>query len=150
MKRFAMPFLLCFLLISSAMPSAFPQKAVERFDPNGTFWMIGDTPNDFLDFSAINLNSRRLRRLPASGLQLNDGRNFRFRQLTVRRDKFTFTTVQIRNVSYSFSGRFLKGGVFAETMLDDDSPVLEGVLTKFVKGQKVAEAKLRFEYFGGT
>jgi len=53
-------------------------------------------------------------------------------------------------VSYSFSGRFLKGGVFAETVLDDQSPVLGGVLTKFVSGKKVAETKLQFGYFGGT
>jgi len=53
-------------------------------------------------------------------------------------------------VSYSFVGRFLKGGVFAETVLDDQSPVLEGVLTKFVAGKKVAEANLKFSYFGGT
>ena len=59
-------------------------------------------------------------------------------------------TTQVRGVSYSFSGRFLKGGVFAETVLDDQSPVLEGILTKFVSGKKVAEAKLQFGYFGGT
>ena len=53
-------------------------------------------------------------------------------------------------MSYSFVGRFLKGGVFAETNLDDESPVLEGVLTKFVSGKKVAEANLKFVYFGGT
>jgi len=70
--------------------------------------------------------------------------------LTVKREKFTFVTTPVRGVSYSFSGRFLKGGVFAETVLDDQSPVLEGVLTKFVSGKKVAEAKLQFGYFGGT
>jgi hypothetical protein len=130
--------------------SSTAQKGRERFDPNGTFWIIGDAPPEFSDFSAINLNARRVRRLPSSGLQLNNGRLFRFTQLTVQRQKFTFTTTQVGGVSYSFSGRFLKGGVYSETVLDDQSPVLEGVLTKFRVGKKTAEAKLKFGYFGGT
>jgi hypothetical protein len=137
-----------FLFALPALVSA--QKGRERFDPNGSFWIIGQAPSGFSDFSAINLNARRVRRLPSPGLQLNNGRNFRFQQLTVKREKFTFITTQVRGVSYSFSGRFLKGGVFAETVLDDQSPVLEGVLTKFVSGKKLAEAKLQFAYFGGT
>ena len=110
----------------------------------------GQAPSGFSDFSAINLNARRVRWLPSPGLQLNNGRTFRFQQLTVKREKFTFITTQVRGVSYSFSGRFLKSGVFAETVLDDQSPVLEGVLTKFVSGKKVAETKLQFGYFGGA
>jgi hypothetical protein len=53
-------------------------------------------------------------------------------------------------VSYSFSGRFLKGGVFSAGDLDPDAPVLEGTLTKWKGGKKVAEASLKFTYFGGT
>ena len=140
-----------FALFLFAIPSAVcGQKGRERFDPNGSFWIIGTAPSGFSDFSAINLNARRVRWLPSPGLQLNNGRTFRFQQLTVKREKFTFITTQVRGVSYSFSGRFLKGGVFAETVLDDQSPVLEGNLTKLVQGKKVAEAKLRFGYFGGT
>ena len=140
------------LLLVLALAAGFvlAQKGRERFDPNGTFWIIGQSPSGFSDFSAINLNAKRLRRLPSPGVQLNNGRTFRFQQLTVKREKFTFVTTQVRGVSYSFSGRFLKGGVFAETVLDDQSPVLEGVLTKFVSGKKVAEENLQFGYFGGT
>lgn len=56
----------------------------------------------------------------------------------------------LAGVSYSFSGRFLKGGVYGAGNLDDETPVLEGTLTKFRGSQKVAEAKLKFVYFGGT
>jgi hypothetical protein len=52
-------------------------------------------------------------------------------------------------VSYSFSGKFLRGGVFAAQALDEE-PVLEGVLRKRSRGKIVAEARLRFSYFGGT
>ena len=61
-----------------------------------------------------------------------------------------FTTVALKGVSYSFSGRFLKGGVYSSGILDDETPVLVGTLTKFRNGHKQAEAKLKFVYFGGT
>jgi hypothetical protein len=139
------------LVVAAFSISGSAQKGGrERFDPSGTFWIIGDPPSDFSDFSAINLNTRRLRWLPSSGVQLNNGRSFRFKQVVVKQDTFTFTTTQVRGASYSFSGRFLKGGVFAEAVLDDQTPVLEGILTKFAAGKKVAEAKLKFGYFGGT
>jgi len=149
-RNFCSSLILILLLIVLVPVASTAQKGRERFDPNGTFWILGDPPTDFSDFSAINLNTRRVRWLPSSGVQLNNGRLFRFAQLIVQRHRFTFTTTQVRGVSYSFSGRFLKGGVYSETVLDDQSPVLEGVLTKYKLGKKTAEAKLRFGYFGGT
>lgn len=138
-----------FLLLSLSV-TAFSQRA--RFDPDGSFWLHESTPppTEFSDFGGINLNAKRLRRLPSPGLQLNNGTTYRFKTLNVKRDNFTFTTVSIRGVSYSFAGKFLKGGVYASGILDDETPVLEGTLTKFRGGKKVAEANLKFVYFGGT
>lgn len=130
--------------------SAPGQNKPPVFDPDGSFWILGKPPDEFSDFGAINLNAKRLRRLPSPGLQLNNGRTFRFKTVSVKRDSFTFATVTIGGVSYSFSGRFLRGGVFASSDLDDETPVLEGVLTKFRLGQKAADAKLKLVYFGGT
>ena len=121
-----------------------------RFDPDGSFWVHETPPNDFSELSAINLNAKKLRRLPSPGLQITDGTNYRFKTLIVKRNDFRFTTVALKNVSYSFSGRFLKGGNFAATALNDEVPVMEGTLTKFRGGKKVAEAKIQFVYFGGT
>ena len=123
-----------------------------RFDPDGSFWLHESTPapNEFSDFGGINLNAKRLRRLPSAGLQLINGTTFRFKTLNVKQNNFTFTTVALKGVSYSFSGKFLKGGVYSSGILDDETPVLEGTLTKFRNGQKLAEAKLKFVYFGGT
>src|SRR5437868_422590 len=147
-KQFARVF--CLMLLLASLPSALSQTKAERFDPDGSFWIIGAPPNEFSDFGAINLNAKKLRRLPPSGLQTNLGKNYRFKTLTVKRDNFTFTTITIGGVSYSFAGKFLKGGNFAATSLGDESPVLEGTLTKFRAGKKLAEAKLKFSYFGGT
>jgi|SRR5215213_1858321 len=130
--------------------TAFSQRA--HFDPDGSFWLKDGVtpPTEFSDFSAINLNAKKLRRLPSPGLQLINGTTYRFKTLTVKRDNFTFTTMTLRGVSYSFAGKFLKGGVYASGILDDETPVLEGTLTKFRGGKKVAEANLKFVYFGGT
>jgi len=151
------PLRLCgvILLITLALASATPahtQSRNTRFDPDGSFWLLdGQQPTEFSEFGAINLNAKKLRRLPPAGLQLVDGTNYRFKTLTVKRNNFTFTTVTRRGVYYSFSGRFLKGGVFATTELNDESPILEGTLTKYDGARKkLAEAKLRFTYFGGT
>jgi hypothetical protein len=147
-KHFSRAF--CLTLLLASLPVALSQNKTARFDPDGSFWIIGTPPNDFSDFSAINLNAKKLRRLPPTGLQTNNGKTFRFKTLTVKRDNFTFTTMTVGEVSYSFAGKFLKGGNFAATSLGDESPVLEGTLTKFRAGKKLAEAKLKFSYFGGT
>ena len=138
----------CIVQLSSSHLDA--QTKRERFDPDGAFWIHGQPPTEFSDFSAINLNAKRVRRLPIAGVQLNDGKNFRFRTLTTKPEELAFSTVVSGGVSYSFSGKFLKTGVFATAMLDDETPVLEGTLTKFKAGKKVAEANLKFVYFGGT
>jgi hypothetical protein len=128
---------------------AFSQKRL-AFDPDGSFWIHEQPPDEFSEVSAINLNAKKLRRLPAQGLQVTNGTNYRFKTLTVKRHNFTFTTVALKGVSYSFSGRFLKGGNFAATALNDEVPVMEGTITRYRDGKKVAEGKLTFIYFGGT
>ena len=139
------------LLLSLISVPAFSQgNKTKRFDPDGSFWLQGAPPNDFSDFGGINLNSKRSRHLPQPGLETNNGKRYRFKTLSVKQERFTFTTMTVAGVSYSFSGRFLKGGIYSSGILDDETPVLEGTLTKFRGGKKLAEAKLKFVYFGGT
>lgn len=135
------------LLLAVSMPALSQGK---RFSPDGSFWLIGETPNGFLDLSAINLNARRSRRLPQQGLELVNGKRFPFKTAIIKQNNFSFTTVTIGGVYFTFSGRFLRGGVFLEQDLSDEQPVLEGVLAKYRDGKKLAEAKLKFSYFGGT
>ena len=137
-------------LILAVSALALSQSKRAAFNPDGSFWIIGEPPNGFSEFGAINLNGRRLRRLPSQGLQLTKGKRFHYKTLTVKQNNFNFTTVTSGGVYYTFAGKFLRGGVFAEQDLFDEQPVLEGVLTKYVSGKKVAEAKLKFSYFGGT
>jgi len=136
------------LLVSITTPGQRTKTA--RFDPDGSFWIHGTPPNEFSDVGGINLNSKRSRHLPQPGVETNNGKLYRFKTLSVKRDNFTFTTMTLAGIYYTFSGKFLKGGVYSSGMLDDETPVLEGTLTKFSGGKKVAEANLKFVYFGGT
>src|SRR5262245_23392213 len=107
------------------------QKPKERFDPDGASWFHATPPAESKNVGWINLNSKRSKQLPAAGVVLVNGTRFDFKSLVVKRESLVFTTVVVRGVSYSFSGRFLKGGVFAAGDLDPDAPVLEGTLTKW-------------------
>lgn len=148
MKRLTVVVMLGLLLTSwMSVPG---QRKSARFDPSGSYWISGEPPADFSDFSAINLNMRQLRRLPTSGLELNNGTRFRFQTISVKQSNFTFTTATVKGIYYTFSGKFLKGGDFAATWQGEETPVLEGTLTKFKAGKQIAEAKLKFIYFGGT
>jgi len=146
------PLRLCvsFFLLLSLTPPAFTQrKAPARFDPDGTFWIKGNAPTDFSDFDSINLNAKRARYLEPPGLRMRTT-VYRYKTLVVKRENFTFTTMTVRGVFYTFSGKFLRGGVYGAGDFDDETPVLEGTLTRFRDGKKVAEANLKFTYFGGT
>lgn len=139
-----------FFIFLLASTLTLAQTKTARFDPDGSFWILGEPPNEFSEFGGINLNAKRSRQLPGQGFQLRTGKSIRFKTLSVKRDNFTFTTVTVGGISYAFSGKFLKGGVYSAGDLDDETPVLEGTLTKFRGGKKIAEAKLKFSYFGGT
>lgn len=149
MKRLLTTLTLACLLIAVAVP-VLGQTKRQTFNPDGSFWLIGEAPTGFSDFGGINLNGRKLRRIPSQGLQLMNGKTFHFKSLIVKRDNFSFTTVTLGGVYFTFAGKFLRGGVFAEQELYDEQAVLEGTLTKYQGGKKVAEAKLKFSYFGGT
>jgi hypothetical protein len=138
-----------FLLLSLISPAFTQRKTSTRFDPDGTFWIKGKPPADFSDFDSINLNAKRARHLESPGLRMRTT-VYRYKTLVVKRDNFAFTTMTVRGVSYTFSGKFLRGGVYSAGDFDDETPVLEGTLTRFRDGRKVAEANLKFTYFGGT
>jgi hypothetical protein len=144
-KTFSIVLLVCLF----ASPVLTQRKSSARFDPDGTFWIKGDTPADFSEFDSINLNAKRARYLEPAGLRTRTTL-LRYKTLVVKRDNFTFTTMTVRGFYYTFSGKFLRGGVYGAGDFDDETPILEGTLTKFRNGKKVAEANLTFTYFGGT
>ena len=144
-----------FIVGQASAPDNTAYEAVARkFDPEGEFNVEGSLPKGLSEISTIQLlrDAKSSFLNSHSGLYTNRGVTYyRFKTLTVTRERFTFTTVALDGVSYSFTGRFLRGGVFAE--LDSDQwgkPILEGQLSKFAGRRKVAGAALKFSYFGGT
>jgi hypothetical protein len=150
LSKIPRPLAVLVILAACTSVGIFGQSKKSRFDPDGSFWIHGDTPANFSEFGGINLNAKKSRRLPQPGVELKNGKLFRFKLISVKQQSFTFTTVVVSNISYSFSGKFLKGGVYQAGDLDTEAPVLEGVLTKYKSGRKVADARLKFVYFGGT
>ena len=161
LRRAAYPLSLALLLLlcaafttrqaSASAPASW--AVAQKFDPEGEFNVEGKLPKELSEVSTIQLlrDIKRSFLNSHSGLYTNRGVTYRFKTLTVTRERFTFTTVAIGEISYSFTGRFLRGGVFAE--LDSDQwgkPILEGQLSKLRGRRKVSAASLKFSYFGGT
>lgn len=142
-----------FVLTPADGTAAAAMAVTQKFDPEGEFNVEGNLPKGLAEVSTIELlrDAKRSFFNAHAGVYTNKGVTYRFKTLAVTREKFTFTTVAIKGISYSFTGRFLRGGVYAE--LDSDQwgkPILEGKLSKFNGSRKMAEANLKFSYFGGT
>lgn len=137
----------------SALKAISPSQ--RRFDPEGQFNPIGNPPKGLEEVASLDLfRSGRGRPFTShthSGVVTTRGVVYRFQNISASQNNFTFTTRARGGTSYRFTGRFLRGGVYAE--MDStvwDQPLLEGTLTKFKNGKKVSESRMRFSYFGGT
>lgn len=151
-----------FALLMTCMAAAAPlsmtgavSTSQKRFDPEGQFNPLGKPPKGLEEVGSIDLfrtgRNRPFTSHTHSGVMTTNGTVYRFQTISVSQSKFTFKTRARGGTSYSFAGRFLKGGAYAE--MDSslwDQPLLEGTLTKFKNGNKVAESRMRFSYFGGT
>ncbi|MCA1557009.1 MAG: hypothetical protein LC731_00545 [Acidobacteria bacterium] len=159
-RRYAVRFVFALLLIS--MMGVAPLSTLKafsssqkRFDPEGQFNPRGNAPKGLEEVGSIHLfRSGRGRPFTShadSGVSTTTGVIYRFQSISVSQNNFTFRTRTRAGISYSFRGRFMRGGVYAE--MDStvwDQSLLEGTLTKFKNGKKIAESRMRFSYFGGT
>ena len=118
----------------------------KRFNPDGGYDVFGETPKGFEDVKRLYIFRMRNNRSPryASGLDTwNDPEKstlYKFINSLITRNKFTFTTATVRGVSYRFEGHFL----FDQPTQFDDGPTIEGQLSKYKNGTKVAEGKIAF------
>ena len=139
--------------IVSSSPPLFVQQ--QPFHPYGYYSLVGAHPKGFENFDMIQYwrkedeqtgvdISERL-----SGVKADEGVLYRYSTISINRRRFVFTTRRVKGTSYSFSGRFLRTD-FVNNDLNFDKPVLVGTLTRYRRGRKVAEAKVRLSYFAGT
>ncbi len=138
--------------IASSSTPLIIQKA---FRPYGYFSLVGTHPKGLENFDTIQYwrkdqeqsgpdISERL-----SGVTADEGVLYRYSTISITRRKFIFTTVKVKGISYSFSGRFLRTD-FVNADMDFDKPVVVGTLSKYRNGKRVAQANVKLSYFAGT
>lgn len=148
---------LLFLFIAANWPANAESNGQDNFNPSGTFHVAKPQKEEFdSDFLAsIELEKRRGRGGGFAGsLSMirpnNTYAEFAFVATITSSRKFAFTTNLRSGINYSFSGKFLRGGNYVKDYVRDssqfDGPVMEGTLTKFKDGRKVAEGYFRFTF----
>jgi hypothetical protein len=138
-----------------AQPSSVPLIIQKAFRPYGYYSLVGKHPKGLESFDTIQYwrkdqeqsgpdISERL-----AGVTADEGVLYRYSAIQITRLKFIFTTVKVKGIHYSFSGRFLRTD-FVNADMDFDKPVAVGTLSKYRNGLKVAAANVKLSYFAGT
>lgn len=125
--------------------------AFGRFNPSGDYYPVNRMIAESEKSTYFDLKARRVRgKLMVSGeLKNHSGRSYKFASISITEQRLKFRTVNIQGVEYRFDGTFLGTGDFARRTTDEGKIMLEGVLQKFIKGEKVAETNSAFLYFPG-
>lgn len=153
---FASAYILCGTFALAALPSltqdiAAAKFIAAKFDPFGSYAILDTVPPEFDDFDSFQIDlvepPRRGRNLKLAGfLSSRQGQLIlQLKTISLTLEELSFITQAEQGVHYCFEGRFLKKGVL--TRFSTKVPVLEGKLSKFMQGQKVAEKKIRFFTF---
>ena len=149
------------IILAGFVPLGAPMRASStmpqcRFDPDGYFFIKGDSPRGFEDLEYIQLhvtNKRGGGPNLESYLSAKKGKSYRFAKLGGFRTHssgsgitFEFTTEILKGVNYEFSGKFRSICVLADTVDDPEQVVAAGQLLKFKNGQKKATADVELTY----
>jgi len=127
---------------------------------DGRFTIDGKTPRDFREIEALYLEGGSFKLAPDKKRMIADkpaslkgelqgkGRlRFKLKQAAMESDKITFESVAVRGISFQFSGTVFN----AATAKDDPASVgIKGLLSRFMNGKKVAEAKVTLSYLEPT
>lgn len=125
-------------------------KEALPFNPSGDYHPANPPADGPERFTHFDLEVRRRKgRLVARGDVRSVGARYEFAAVSVSEARLKFTTVRVRGVSYSFDGRFLGGGDFPSQFTGHGVVRLEGTLTKYRGGKKVAEVTSPFLYYPG-
>ena len=135
-------------------PPASGREPSYQFDAgNGAYVFDGKAPKGFenldaLEFPGVLLNlspdGSRVQSVasnPQANVFLKRGRQFKAQRVTLTGDQISFETESVGGISYQFTGKFIKGSVDRNELLD---ATLQGRLTKLQNGKKIAEAQMSF------
>ena len=152
--RFVFPLIVIVIAIAifgafAALPSASAHPSpLSAADFDGYYELHGKTPKGFKGFEAFELYTMKYR---ASGTtvpvkpygSVHAGRKYKMARINFAGDSLSFETVDVGGTTYQFSGKLLRP-------YNPDGPVLSGLLTKTVNGNKAAEAKVEFDILEGV
>lgn len=139
--------LLSFGVVGHAQTSA---NRSEIFNPSGDYHPVNRPAEESERFIHFDLEVRRRKgKLIAWGDVRGVRPWFKFTSVSLSEKHLRFSTVKIGGARYSFDGTFLVKGDFASESQGLGIPLLEGVLRKFVHGQKVSETRTTFRYYPG-
>lgn len=145
------------MLLVFGLPVLSPgQASAQQTNPEVQFYVLGDKyPKGLSDFQAFGLFRKETGRgKPAfSGWVMSDrddpnGSAFDMGTIRLRGKRLAFTTVSHKGLVFTFDGQFLRSGDF-RPYFNRQVPVVEGMVRKFRKGRKVAEARMRFSCGSG-
>jgi len=123
----------------------------EPFDPSGDYHIAdrrlsAQVHHFYFD---IEVRSRGGGKLVAWGHVYASSTLFRIVQITVSRQRLTFTTSRVGGVSYRFDGRFTRTGYFANQFVGNGIVAVDGAMTKVVNGKVDTVAISEYLYFPG-
>ncbi|HEX8735830.1 MAG TPA: hypothetical protein VF721_10930 [Pyrinomonadaceae bacterium] len=132
-----------------------------EFYAEGAYYIIGDAPKGFEDFSNIGIITTDFaaeqapesydNQIPPKGFIFTDEK-FNFTRINIGNRRITFETETKKGVSYKFVGEFIEEKTIEYKTADGsegiDYAVLKGRLTKWRGGKKIAEAKANFAVGG--
>ena len=117
----------------------------EDYGNGGIYEVIDDLPDEFADFSSIEIIDRDFetvgkeypygKPIPPEGF-LETKQTYKLRRISVSRQKLSFETETKKGISYKFAGEF--------TDDHETSAILKGRLTKMRDGKKIADGDFRF------
>jgi len=115
---------------------------------DGRFFIDGKVPQAFTDFDFLYLEGGSFKLAPDGKRMIADSptnlkgevqgkrrRTYKLKKAVMESDALTLESLAIGGVSFQLSGRVLKGGP-----TDDDFVKIQGHVSKYLNGKKVAEA----------
>lgn len=145
-----------------AAPAPAPAAAqADDFDPYGFYFLESDVPLpewaqriDHLHLSTIDLQGDQIMTVPLHGFirskgpaEGQPGDDYRIANLTLNRQRLTFTTEEVDGISYELAGQFLQTGNFPEN--PPQGLVLAGKLRHRQNGEVSGEMNVSFRYEPG-
>lgn len=134
-----------------------PEVEPENSDKTGYYYIIGEQPKGFRDFGYLEISTYEYdeklgKVVPVKiGGSINfDKRYFDISKINITGERIAVVTKPQKGISYQFDGKFIDEEQVKYKDEDGEEitnwAVLEGRLTKWRSGVKIAEAKVKFSY----